>query len=286
MLTVAPGLTLVHSGTFPPVRACLFDVDGLLLNTEDLYTQVTNTVLAEVNRPPLTWSIKSKLQGRPGVVSLAIISAWADLPISAEQYTKRYAELQQELFPTCAPLPGVAQLLRTLLDAGVEIAVATSSNSKSYEMKSSHLYEEIFHYFPPGQIVKGDDPRIPAGHGKPAPDIYLAALETINERRRNEGKDEITPRESLVFEDAVLGVEAGRRAGMRVVWVPHEGLREVYKGREEEVLAGLCEEHAGDTGNAIGGKVGELEDGWGELRDSLVGFGYQKYGIRVADGTI
>ena len=178
----------------------------------------------------------------------------------------------------------MTQLLQTLLDAGVEIAVATSSNSLSYKLKASHLYEEIFRYFPPEQIVKGDDPRIPVGRGKPAPDIYEAALETINKRRRNEGKDEIAPRECLVFEDAVLGVEAGRRAGMRVVWVPHEGLREVYKGREEEVLAGLCEEHAADTGNvAIGGKVGRLGDGWGELRDSLVRFDYSKYGVQVGD---
>lgn len=48
-----------------PIRACLFDVDGLLINSEDLYTKVTNTLLAQLDRPPLTWSIKSALQGRP-----------------------------------------------------------------------------------------------------------------------------------------------------------------------------------------------------------------------------
>lgn len=259
-------------------------MDGLLINSEDLYTEVTNTILVEVGRPKLDWNIKSKLQGRPGVVSMEILSTFRDLPITPDQFTTRYVELQRKLFPTCKPLPGVTQLLRTLLGAGIEIAVATSSNSTSYRFKSEHLEEEIFGYFPPGQIVKGDDPRISAGQGKPAPDIYETALETINVRRRNEGKDEITALECLVFEDAVLGVEAGRRAGMRVVWVPHQGLLEVYKGREEEVLAGLCEEHAADTGNIpIKGKVGKLGDGWGELRDSLVGFDYLKYGIQVAD---
>jgi len=48
-----------------PIRACLFDVDGLLLNTEDLYTEVTNTLLKELDRPLLPWNIKAKLQGRP-----------------------------------------------------------------------------------------------------------------------------------------------------------------------------------------------------------------------------
>jgi hypothetical protein len=50
---------------FPPVRACLFDMDGLLIDTEDLYTTVTNTLLAQCGRPPLTWHIKAQLQGRP-----------------------------------------------------------------------------------------------------------------------------------------------------------------------------------------------------------------------------
>lgn len=51
--------------THPPVRACLFDMDGLLINTEDIYTEITNAVLRENNRPPLTWHIKAQLQGRP-----------------------------------------------------------------------------------------------------------------------------------------------------------------------------------------------------------------------------
>ncbi|KAF8434926.1 hypothetical protein BGX38DRAFT_1218708 [Terfezia claveryi] len=48
-----------------PIRACLFDMDGLLINSEDLYTKVTNTILGELDRPMLPWSIKAKLQGRP-----------------------------------------------------------------------------------------------------------------------------------------------------------------------------------------------------------------------------
>lgn len=151
----------------------------------------------------------------------------------------------------------------------------------------AHLQEEVFKFFPPSQIVKGDDPRVPHGRGKPAPDIYLLALETINARRRAEGKDKIEPREALVLEDSVLGVEAGRRAGMRVVWVPHEGLLGEYKGKEAEVLAGVCAENVeGEKNEDKGGKPGVLGDGWGELRSTLVGFDYEKYGIKVGDGVV
>ena len=160
----------------------------------------------------------------------------------------------------------------------------------------------IFSCFPEEQIVRGDDPRIPRGKGKPAPDIYLLALETINEKLRRAAKEsEIMPEECLVFEDSVSGVEAGRRAGMRVVWVPHPGLLKEYSGREQEVLAGMTGEHQGVNENQ---RVNEglrpdskendqkeeqeilraaraVDDGRGELLKSLREFSYHHYGIRV-----
>jgi beta-phosphoglucomutase-like phosphatase (HAD superfamily) len=49
----------------PRIRACLFDMDGLLLNTEDIYTFITNSILHDYGKPNLPWSIKAQLQGRP-----------------------------------------------------------------------------------------------------------------------------------------------------------------------------------------------------------------------------
>lgn len=152
--------------------------------------------------------------------------------------------------------------------------------------------------------MKGDDPRIGAGRGKPAPHIYLLALKTLNDRLKFEGKEaEILPEECLVFEDSVPGVEAGRRAGMQVIWVPHEGLLNEYKGREKEVLAGLTGEHVEeDEGEKvvqevkddvkgkeerihakIVGAPGEIDDGFGVLVGSLVEFPYEWYGIEIPE---
>lgn len=113
---------------------------------------------------------------------------------------------------------------------------------------------------------------------------------------RAKSQTEIKPEECLVFEDAVPGVEAGRRAGMRVVWCPHQGLLEAYKGREDEVLAGLTGEHKEEEKSGAekeaeelqawrlqgAGRPGELNDGWAELLSSLEDFPYEKYGIRIA----
>jgi phosphoglycolate phosphatase-like HAD superfamily hydrolase len=49
----------------PRIRACLFDMDGLLIDSEDLYTVITNEILQKYGRPLLPWSIKAQMQGRP-----------------------------------------------------------------------------------------------------------------------------------------------------------------------------------------------------------------------------
>lgn len=63
-LTRSTGLQTPSS--FPTIRACLFDMDGLLLNTEDMYTACNNEVLHRCGRPSLPWSVKAQMQGRPG----------------------------------------------------------------------------------------------------------------------------------------------------------------------------------------------------------------------------
>lgn len=290
---------LCHS--FPPVRACLFDMDGLLLDTEDLYTLCINLILEKYQRPKLPWSIKAKLQGRPGPAATRIFHEWAQLPIDYDEYAKQYYLLQQQHFPGTQPLPGIPKLLSDLgrtryweeadpktkaaaaaasststTPQRVHIALATSSHASNFRLKTSHL-RELFSVFETPRLVLGDDARIPAGRGKPLPDIYLLALRTINESLPS-GERPIQPDECLVFEDSVPGVEAGRRAGMRVVWCPHPMLVREYAGREADVLAGLT----GEAGEGVDThQLGERGDGWADQLETLVDFPYGRYGIVV-----
>lgn len=259
----------------PPILACLFDMDGLLIDSEDLYTIVTNTVLRRYNKPDLPWSIKAKMQGRPGPSAGKVFQDWAQLPVGRDEFMAQTVALQKEHFPKTRPLPGVEELTRKLSGSGVEIALATSSHRGNFDIKTKHL-QHLFSVFQPEQRVLGDDPRIPAGRGKPAPDIYLLALQTINAKRRRDGQADIKPAQCLVFEDSVPGVESGRRAGMQVVWCPHPGLLNEYKGREEQVLAGLTGES-----EDLGSTPGELGDGWAVLYETLEDFPYERYGIKV-----
>ncbi|KAI9745647.1 MAG: hypothetical protein M1818_001181 [Claussenomyces sp. TS43310] len=257
-------------------------MDGLLLNTEDLYTQCTNKMLAKYGRPSLPWSVKAQLQGRPGPSAAAIFHEWAKLPIPTAQYHTELTALQMELFPSAQPLPGVELLLRDLARAKVHMALATSSHAANFALKTRYL-QDLFAVFDARRRVLGDDTRIPHGRGKPAPDIYLLALDMVNETLPP-GEPKIAPEECLVFEDSVPGVEAGRRAGMRVVWCPHSELKKEFTGREDRVLAGQADEGGemqvrGESGVTEG--RGEIGDGWAQYLQTLERFPYASYGIVV-----
>lgn len=223
------------------------------------------------------------MQGRPGSSAGDIFHSWAQLPISKEQYFIEQTELQKLHFPTTKPLAGVEKLLEDLGTAKVSsngkwkvhIALATSSHASNFKLKTDHL-QELFSVFSTDRRVLGDDERIAKGRGKPLPDIYHLALKTIN-TSLPEGEPEVKPEECLVFEDSVPGVEAGRRAGMRVIWCPHPELANEYLGREAEVLAG----RTGEGGDVDLHDLGEIGDGWAEYLKNLKAFPYERYGIVV-----
>lgn len=102
-------------------------------------------------------------------------------------------------------MPGVYRLVRHLKKCGVRVAVATSSMASHYDLKSRN-HTELFELF--DHVVTGDDVTL----GKPDPAIFLMCMNRYSPAPQ--------PQECLVFEDAIPGVEAGRRAGMRVVMVP------------------------------------------------------------------
>ncbi|KAE8364750.1 HAD-like domain-containing protein [Aspergillus caelatus] len=273
----------IHEADFPAIRACIFDMDGLLINSEDIITQSTNQLLEKYKRPPFNRSIRAQLMGIPDSTNSDTFHNWAKLPISREQFARESTENMRRHYPICKPLPGAEKILSTLTQARsassgdrIELALASSTKSRSYELKTSRPEtKRLLGFFPPDRRVLGDDPRVRPGRGKPAPDIYLVALQLLNSAAAACGAKPILPHECVVFEDSVIGVEAGRRAGMRVVWVPHPDVAAEYQARQKEVLAGRMDIiEIGEEG-----QLGELDDGWAESIPSLEHFDYGKYGI-------
>ena len=219
--------------------------------------------------------------GVPGSSTGEAFHKWAQLPSSRDQYRKEQKEQQQIHFPECKPLPGAEKLLRGLKTAQninkakIHIALASSSEKHNYDLKTLRPEtKKLLDNFDDTRRVLGDDPRLENGRGKPHPDIFLMALQSINETL-DDDEAPITPAECLVFEDSVPGVEAGRRAKMRVVWVPHQALEAEYKGKEKLVLAG----RTGLVQIADDSQLGEIDDGWGVKLSSLEHFPWNDFGI-------
>lgn len=222
--------------------------------------------------------------GVPGSSNGDAFHSWAQLPISRDQFSKEQKEQQQVHFPECKPLPGAEKLLRGLKvsqninNAKIHIALASSSEKHNYDLKIQRQEtKELLSLFDDTRRVLGDDPRLEKARGKPAPDIFLMALQAINESL-DEGESLITPTECLVFEDSVPGVEAGRRAKMRVVWVPHSALEAEYKGKEKLVLAG----RTGLVQIGDDWQLGEIDDGWAVKLSSLEQLPCRDFGILMS----
>ncbi|KAJ4828140.1 glycerol-1-phosphatase HOR2 [Turnera subulata] len=208
----------------------IFDMDGLLLDTETLYNQVQDIVLARYNKT-FDWSLKVKLMGRNAAESARIFVQETGISdyLSAEEFRKEREERMKVLLPTCELMPGASRLIKHLHAKGISMALATGSQKKHFELKTQK-HGELFSLM--HHIVVGDDPEVK--HGKPSPDLFLAAA------RRFEGGP-VDPQRILVFEDAPSGIHAAKNAGMSAVLVPDPRLDSSHHDAADQVLKSLLD---------------------------------------------
>ena len=189
----------------PTFSYALFDMDGLLLDTEIFYTKVTQLIVGRFGKT-FDWSLKSNMIGRPAIDSARYLVEQLELPITAEEYLEERNGLLKVEFANCEALPGAQNLVRQLHRNGIPIALASSSSYELYEIKS-HKHRSWFDLF--DAVVTGDNPKIK--NGKPSPDIFLHAAKELGAHAGA----------TVVFEDAPSGLQAGKDAGMHVVVVPN-----------------------------------------------------------------
>lgn len=190
-------VAVLHSS---PPNAVLFDVDGVLLDTERLYTQATEEIVNRYGKH-FCFELKAQLMGRSATESAALLLTTLEIPLSVEDYLAERTQILEPLFARAAAMPGAESIVGWLDSCGVPLAIATSSGRRLFELKShQHPWFARFN-----AVVCGDDPRL--SNPKPAPDIFLLAARQLG----------IPPGECVVVEDSPAGVEAASKAGMRVI---------------------------------------------------------------------
>lgn len=221
--TPVPTLDALLDGT----EGVLFDLDGVLLDTEDLYTEATQAIVGRFGKS-YGWPLKRRTMGRDARYGARLLLDELAIPMTVEQFLSERDPILVSLLSASPAKPGADAFVRRLFDRKVPMAVGTSSSRRLYDLKvAPHSFFELF-----GAVVCGDDPRV--GSKKPAPDIFLVAADSI----------EVAPERCVVFEDSIAGVEAALRAGMRVVALPDpaldpvdfQGAHHVVEGGWEELL--------------------------------------------------
>ncbi len=184
------------------IRGVVFDLDGLIVNTEDLYQEVGAQLLARRGKQ-FDQDLLDAMMGRPTKVALQIMIDWHQLSSSVP-------ELEAEtdaLFPavldrSLATMPGFMPLIDALQQAGTPRGVATSSRlSFVRDVLTRCDLLDRFQF-----VLTAEDVQ----QGKPHPEIYQKACQRLD----------VPPQQVMVLEDSENGCRAAVQAGTFAVAVP------------------------------------------------------------------
>ncbi|MCI0334475.1 MAG: HAD family phosphatase [Planctomycetes bacterium] len=189
------------------LRAVVFDLDGLLVNTEDLYEQAGETVLRRRGKT-YDADLREQMMGRPVVDAIQLMIDCHSLPDPLEDLMGECKVVLDELMATSlAPMPGVEKFLDDLAAANMPIAVATSATPEYADHVLTTLgLKRRFRFI----LTAADIQR-----GKPDPEVYLLAAKRLG----------IEPSQMMVLEDSANGCRAAAAAGAYTVAVPNRHTR-------------------------------------------------------------
>lgn len=185
-------------------KACIFDLDGVIVDTVPAH-YVAWKVMADELNIPFDEEENEHLKGVSRVDSMKHILALGNLEKTDEEvlaYTVRKNEIYVDIISSMTPtdiLPGVLDLIDLLKVNGIAIAIGSSSKNTPTILKAVNL-DKAFEV-----IIDGSD----VTNSKPDPEVFLKGAAGLG----------LSPADCIVIEDAISGVEASKRAGMKCIGV-------------------------------------------------------------------
>jgi HAD superfamily hydrolase (TIGR01509 family) len=185
-----------------PFRAVIFDLDGVLADSEPWWNEIDKKLLGEYG-VVYRGEYHRNVLGVSYQLAVEFYKKAFGLTAPTEELMRRRGEIAAEFFANRVGLfPSTRQTLEHLRQMNLHLAVATSSVSASARPFLDRYQLTAFF----NVIVTGDE----IERGKPHPDIYLRAAEKLG----------VSATECLVIEDALSGIAAGKAAEMRVAAIP------------------------------------------------------------------
>jgi beta-phosphoglucomutase len=182
------------------VTAAIFDMDGVLVDSGAHHRHAWRALLAELGAEPAHPEHWRLTIGRPSEEAIPLLLGRRLSGAEARRLARRKRDLYQERAQAgMEPVAGVPDFLESLARQRVPRAVGTSASRWDAERLLDDL--GLLRYF--DVMVTADDVLL----GKPDPEVWTQAARRLR----------VAPAGCVVFEDALVGVQAARRAGMRVV---------------------------------------------------------------------
>ena len=214
--------------------AAIFDWDGVIIDSHDQHAESWEMLAAEQGSALPENFFKKSFGMRNQSIFQMFFSSWVDADdlVRSAELADRKEELYRELVRRdgIVPLPGVVALLESLAAAGIPCSVGSSTPRANIDV--------IMDIIGLGDRFQAITAAEDVTEGKPDPQVFLKAAAKVG----------ATPAESVVFEDAHVGIEAGLAAGMKVIAVatthPIESLGDAHLAVSslEEVSAATLRE--------------------------------------------